>query len=353
MGQPLPPVPTRIVAAPMAGGPSTVDLAAAVGDAGGLGFLAAGYRTAEQVADDVTALRERSSAPFGVNVFAPLPERPEEAARVPDWAERWAPVAAGFGVGLGEPRHTDDFFDAKVDALVRLAPPVVSFAFGLPPADVVDRLHAAGTAVWVTVTSPPDAVAATAAGADALVCQGWEAGAHRGGLSDEEPALGLLPLLRLVRRETALPLVAAGGIADGPGVAAALAAGASLVALGTAFLRTPEAGTAPVHAAALAGDRPTVVTRAFTGRPARALVNRAVRELGDDGPAAYPEVHLLTAPVRAAARAAGDAEHLHLWAGQAHALAEELPAGELVRRLADDTRAALRDALAAATAAPA
>jgi nitronate monooxygenase len=347
MSLPLPAVPTRIVAAPMAGGPSSVALAAAVGDAGGLGFLAAGYRTADQVGADVAALRERSSAPFGVNVFAPLPVRPEEAARIPAYAERLAPMAAALGVTLGEPRHTDDDFAAKVDLLVGLAPAVVSFAFGLPPADAVDRLHAAGTAVWVTVTSPQDAARATAVGADALVCQGWEAGAHRGGLSDDEPALGLLPLLRLVRRETALPLVAAGGIADGAGVAAALAAGAALVALGTAFLRTPEAGTAPVHAAALAEDRPTVVTSAFTGRPARALVNEAVRVLGDDGPAAYPEVHLLTAPVRAAARAAGDAEHLHLWAGQAHALAEELPAGELVRRLAADARTALSAAAAA------
>lgn len=349
MPLPVPAVPTRIVAAPMAGGPSTVALAAAVGDAGGLGFLTGGYRTAEAVADDVVALRERSSAPFGVNVFVPLPERPEEAARIPAYAERLAPMAAALGVELGEPRHTDDHFAAKVDALERLAPDVVSFAFGLPPGDVVDRLHAAGSSVWITVTSPQDAVRAAAAGADALVCQGWEAGAHRGGLSDDEPMLGLLPLLRLVCRETSLPLVAAGGIADGAGVAAALAAGASLVALGTAFLRTPEAGTAPVHADALAAATPTVVTRAFTGRPARALVNEAVRVLGDDAPAAYPEVHLLTAPVRAAARAAGDAEHLHLWAGQAHELAEELPAGELVRRLAADARAALRaatDALA-------
>jgi nitronate monooxygenase len=347
MSLPLPPVPTRIVAAPMGGGPSTVALAAAVGDAGGMGFLAAGYRTAEQVAAEVEQLRARSRAPFGVNVFSPLPERPEEAARVAAYAGRVAPLASALGVELGEPRHTDDGFAAKVDVLARLAPAVVSFAFGLPPADAVRRLHDAGVAVWVTATSPQDAAAATAAGADALVCQGWEAGAHRGGLSDEEPQLGLLPLLRLARRASPLPLVAAGGIADGAGVAAALAAGASLVALGTAFLRTPEAGTAPVHAAALAQPRPTVVTRAFTGRPARALVNEAVRVLGDDAPAAYPEVHLLTAPVRAAARAAGDAERLHLWGGQAHELAEEVPAGELVRRLAGEARAALAEAAAA------
>ena len=344
--RPLPPVPTRVVAAPMAGGPSTVALAAAVADAGGLGFLAAGYKTVDQVAEEVTALRARTGAPFGVNLFAPVPERPEEAARLDAYAERVAARAARFGVAPGTPAHTDDGFAAKVDLLVRLRPDVASFTFGLPPGDAVDALHAAELAVWVTVTSPEDAAAATGAGADALVVQGWEAGGHRGGLSDEEPAhLGLLPLVALVRRVSPLPLVAAGGIADGAGVAAVLAAGAALAQLGTAFLRTPEAGTAPLHAAALAGDRPTTVTRAFTGRRARALVNEATRALADDVPAAYPEVHLLTAPLRAAARAAGDAEDVHLWAGQAHALADEVPAGELVRRLAADARAALSAAL--------
>ncbi|MCU1613441.1 MAG: 2-nitropropane dioxygenase [Frankiales bacterium] len=345
---PLPAIATPIVAAPMAGGPSTPGLVAAVGDAGGFGFLPAGYRSVEQVADDVDDLLGRSAAPFGVNVFAPLPERPEEAARVPEYAERVARRAALVDAPLGVPEHTDDDFAAKVQLLSRLRPAVVSFTFGIPHTEVMDRLHAAGIGIWLTVTSPEDALAATGAGADALVVQGWEAGAHRGGLSDEEPAqLGLLPLLALVRRVTPLPLVAAGGIADGAGVAAVLAAGASLASLGTAFLRTPEAGTAPVHAAALTEPRPTTVTRAFTGRRARALVNAATVALGDDAPAAYPEVHLLTAPLRAAARAAGDAENLHLWAGQAHTLAETVPAGELVRRLAADARTALAAATAA------
>ncbi|MGY1590630.1 nitronate monooxygenase [Geodermatophilus sp. SYSU D00708] len=342
MPLPLPPVPARIVAAPMAGGPSTPALVAAVGDAGGLGFLAAGYRTPEQVAAEVAEVRGRTGAPFGVNVFAPVPERPEESARVPAYAESIADRAARLGVSPGTPAHTDDGFAAKVDLLRELRPAVVSFAFGLPPAAAFDALHDAGLPVWVTVTSPEDAAAATAAGADGLVVQGWEAGGHRGGLSDEEPAqLGLLPLLTLVRRVSPLPLVAAGGIADGAGVAAVLAAGAALAQLGTAFLPTPEAGTAPVHAAALAEARPTAVTRAFTGRRARALVNDAVRDLGDTAPAAYPEVHLLTAPVRAAARAAGEVEELHLWAGQSAALAEAVPAGELVRRLAAEARDAL------------
>lgn len=343
---PLPPVPTRIVAAPMAGGPSTPALVAAVGEAGGLGFLAAGYRSPAQVAADVEDLRTRSGAPFGVNVFAPVPSRPEEEARVAAYAQRLAPMARELGAPLGEPRHSDDGFAEKVELLTRLRPAAVSCTFGIPPADAVGRLHAAGIPVWVTVTSPEDARAAAGAGADALVVQGWEAGGHRGGPSDDEPAqLGLLPLLALVRRETALPLVAAGGLADGAGIAAVLAAGAALAALGTALLRTPEAGTSAVHAAALTEPRPTTVTRAFTGRRARALVNAATTALGDEAPAAYPEVHLLTAPLRAAAKAAGDAEHLHLWAGQAHTRAEAAPAGDLVRRWAAEARAALAAAV--------
>ncbi|MGY1691618.1 nitronate monooxygenase [Geodermatophilus sp. SYSU D01105] len=346
MPLPLPPVPARIVCAPMAGGPSTPALATAVGEAGGLGFLAAGYRTPEQVAAEVAEVRARTGAPFGVNVFAPVPERPEEAARLPGYADRIAARAARLGATPGVPARSDDGFAAKVELLRELRPAVVSVAFGLPPADALDALHDAGLPVWVTVTSPEDAATATAAGADALVVQGWEAGGHRGGLSDEEPAqLGLLPLLALVRRVSPLPLVAAGGIADGAGVAAVLAGGASLAQLGTAFLPTPEAGTAAVHVTALAEGRPTTVTRAFTGRRARALVNDAVRELGDSAPAAYPEVHLLTAPVRAAARAAGVVEELHLWAGQSAALARAEPAGELVRRLAAEARAALDGAV--------
>jgi nitronate monooxygenase len=335
----------------MAGGPSTVALAAAAGEAGALGFLAGGYRTADQMAAEVTELRDRTSTPFGVNVFAAVTTRPEQAARVTSYAERIATRCARFGVTPGAARHTDDDLAAKVDRLVQLHPDVVSFAFGLPPAGAVERLHAAGSGVWITVTSPEDALAATEAGADALVVQGWEAGGHRGGLDDAEPGqLALLPLLQLVRRVSPLPMIAAGGLATGAAVGAVLAAGASLAQLGTAFLRATEAGTTPAHADALADDRepagrPTTVTRAFTGRRARALVNRATVELGDEAPAAYPEVHLLTAPLRAAARAAGDGEELNLWAGQAHELVRSMPAGALVRRLTADARAALASAV--------
>ena len=209
----------------------------------------------------------------------------------------------------------------------------VSFTFGLPPASAVSALHEAGSEVWVTVTSVSDALAAADRGADVLVVQGLEAGGHRGGLTDDladqHPLTDLVPL---VRSATSLPLVATGGIMTGDDAAAALTWGASGVALGTAFLTCPEAGTTPVHRAALRSGRPTALTRAFTGRTARGIENRFMGEYAD-APQAYPEVHFLTAPIRAAARAAGDGELLNLWAGTAYGLARQEPAADVVRRV--------------------
>jgi nitronate monooxygenase len=324
----------------MAGGPSTPALVAAVSGAGGLGMLAAGYRTPAAVVAEIAAVRAATTAPFGVNVFLPGPE-PDPAA-VAAYARRLAPEADRRGVALGAPVGGDDDWAAKVDLLVAERVPVVSFAFGLPPAAAVEALQAAGVAVLVTVTTPGEAAAAAGTGADALVVQGAEAGAHRGGPTDpDREELGLLPLLRLVVRVTPLPLVAAGGIADGAAVAAVLAAGAALAQLGTAFLRCPEAGTAALHRAALAAPGDTALTRTFTGRRARALVTPFVTAHSAAAPAAYPQVHQLTGPLRAAARAAGDPDGVNLWAGQAHELALDVPAGELVARLGADARAAL------------
>ena len=199
----------------------------------------------------------------------------------------------------------------------------------------------------MTVTTPGEAAAAARAGADALVVQGVEAGGHRGGFDDRAPGdLTLLVLLQLVAAEVDLPLVASGGIATGRGLAAVLAAGAAAGQLGTALLLAPEAATSAPHRAALADPAtPTALTRAFTGRLARGLANRFLRE-HEDAPSAYPDVHHLTAPVRAAARAAGDPGAINLWAGQAHGLAREEPAGALARRLAAEAREALAAAAA-------
>jgi nitronate monooxygenase len=330
-----------IVQAPMGGGPSTPALAAAVGEAGGLGFLAAGYRTADAVRADIEALRSLTARPFGVNVFAPPADVPDPAA-----VERFAATLGGeaerYGTPVGEPRHDDDGWADKLALLAELRVPVASFAFGCPPADVVDALHDADAAVWVTVTTPAEARTAAAAGADALVVQGVEAGGHRGGFDDAAPGeIGLLALLQLVSAAVDVPLVATGGIATGRAVAAVLALGAAAAQLGTAFMLCPEAATAPAHREAIAGEGDTALTRAFTGRSARGVVNRWMTEHGADAPSGYPDVHHLTAKIRTAARSAGDPDGFHLWAGQAHPLVEAVPAGELVRRLAAEARAAL------------
>jgi nitronate monooxygenase len=205
-------------------------------------------------------------------------------------------------------------------------------------------MHDAGSEVWVTVTTAAEAAMAAVVGADALVVQGGEAGGHRGGFTDTDDAVALLPLLQLVTAVTDLPLVAAGGIATGAAVASVLAAGARAAAVGTAFLRCPEAGTSAVQRTALQTAEPTALTRAFTGRTARGIRNRFLTAHAADAPSAYPEVHYLTAPMRQAARAAGDPSLVNLWAGQAYPLGEEVPAAELVRRLHDDARKALRAA---------
>jgi nitronate monooxygenase len=336
-----------IVQAPMAGGPSTPALAGAVSGVGGLGFLAAGYKTVDAVRDDVAKLRVLlpDRTPFGVNVFAP-PGHGTGSAQVAAYADTLAAEAARNDVELGTPRWDDDFYVDKLDLVVAERVPVVSFTFGCPASADVERLHGADAEVWVTVTTPREARAARAVGADALIVQGVEAGGHRGGFDDEAPGdLGLLALLQLVRAALGdeTPLVATGGVATGRAVAAVLAVGAAAASLGTAFMLCPEAAATPAHRDAIErGADPTALTRAFTGRAARGIVNRFLREHSADAPSAYPEIHHLTAPVRAAARQRGDADGFHLWAGQAYQLTEAVPAAELVAQLAEQARAALR-----------
>jgi nitronate monooxygenase len=333
-----------IVQAPLGGGPSTPALAAAVSEAGGLGFLAAGYRTSDAVRSEIHELRRLTSRPYGLNLFVPGPPSRDRGG-LARYAEGLAGEADRYGVELGEPRYDDDGWKGKLALAREQRVPVVSFTFGCPDASVLGSLREAGCETWVTVTSATEAAAAASAGADALVVQGVEAGGHRGSHEPGSAAdAGLLALLQLVRDVTDLPLVATGGIVTGRGVAAVLAAGAAAAQLGTAFMLTPEAATSPAHREALRGDAATSVTRAFTGRSARGIENRFMREHEGDAPLAYPEVHNLTAPVRAAARSQGDADGLNLWAGQAYPLAAELPAAELVRALAGEAREALESA---------
>ncbi len=334
-----------IVQAPLAGGVSTPRLAAAAGEAGALGCLAAGYESPDVVRDDIRELRTLSTRPFAVNIFAP-PARVSDPEAVERYAASLQPEADHAAVELGELRHDDDHFETKVALAIDERVEIVSFTFGCPTADVAASLHDAGAEVWVTVTNPDEATQARDQGADALVVQGFEAGGHRGYFADGPDALelGLLAALRLIARRVDLPLVAAGGIADGAAVAAVLCAGAQAAQVGSALMLTPEAGTSEPHRQALRLERATALTRAFSGRNARGIVNRFLSEHSAEAPIAYPDIHHLTTPVRAAARQAGDAEAVNLWAGQAYSLAEEAPAAEVIRRLGTETRAALRDA---------
>ncbi len=333
-----------VVLAPLAGGPSTPELAAAVSGAGGLGFLALGYLSGARAREQTAAVRRLvGDRPFGVNLFVPG-SGPSDPAAVDAYRRRLRDWSDG---ALGEPRQSDDDWEEKLAGLVADPVPVVSFTFGCPPAAVIGQVKTVGSEAWVSVTSLAEAEVAATAGADALVVQGAEAGGHRASFVDRAdlPVDGLLTLLQLIGAALDIPLVAAGGIATGRALAAALCAGAAAAQAGSAFMLCPEAGTSPAHRRALSSAEPTSLTRAFTGRLARGIRNEFMDAHDEAAPIAYPEVHYLTAPLRQAARARGETGLINLWAGEAHQLAEARPAAEVVGRLAADGREALAAAV--------
>ena len=330
-----------VVVAPMGGGPSTAELVIAAAGAGAVGFLAAGYKTPGAMAAEISAVRAATPEPFGVNVFVPgAPSADAEA--IAGYLGSLAADAKAVGAAVGAAVWDDDGFDEKMSALLADPPPLVSFTFGCPPAGLIAALADAGCNVAVTVTDSGEAAIAAASGADALCVQGCEAGAHRGTFGNggaAGPEHGVLSLIGEVAAVTALPQIAAGGIMDSRQVEAVLAAGAVAAQCGTAFLRCPESGAHPLHKAALADPRypATAMTRAFSGRWARGLVNRFVLDHGD-APAAYPEINNATRPLRAAAAGRGDTERMSLWAGQGYRSASDRPAGEIIERLCAGTR---------------
>lgn len=326
-----------IVAAPMAGGPTTVELASAVSEAGGFAFLAGGYKTPTALAEEMARLRAHGR-PFGVNLFTPGLLDVDTAAFAA-YVEELEPEAEAHGVSLDPvPVVDDDHWEAKLKLLHADPVAVVSFTFGLPDSEVVASLQTAGTRVLATITTAEEAQAAHEVGVDGLIVQGAAAGGHSATMDPtrDPEAIPTSEAVRRVRRQVDLPVVAAGGV-DGPAaVDELLSAGAEAVATGTLLLRTDEAGTSATHRAALDDPRfdRTTLTRAFTGRPARALINGFV-ERHREAPTAYPAVHHLTRELRKAAGAAGDTDRLHLWAGTGHRQAPTGPAAEVVRWLAD------------------
>lgn len=330
-----------LVAAPMAGEPTTIALARAVAAAGAFPFLVGGYKDPAALAAQITELRAAlaadGSAPgFGVKLFVPQAP-PPDASAIAAYAERLRTDALGVRLDPA-PIHDDDAWRAKLDLLLRDPVPVVSLTFGLPDGADIAALRQVGTRVLATVTSADEALAARDAGVDGLVVQGWGAGGHSA-IHDFAHDPVVMPTGRLVaavREAVDLPLIAAGGV-DGPAaVRELLDAGAQAAAIGTLLLRTHEAGTSPTDRAALADPSltETVLTRAFTGRPARALRTSFIDRHGAAAPTAYPAIHHLTRELRAAAGAAGDAQRLHLWAGTGWRAAREEPAARVIERLA-------------------
>ncbi len=328
-----------IVQAPMAGGVTTPELVAAVGEAGALGSIGAAYYSAAEIAAAAEAVRRLTTRPFALNLFLPVPA----VAPDPATLARVEPILRSFRAELGlpvepPPPRWPDPFDVQFEAVLRARPPVFSFTLGILDRERLRALHAAGTFVIGTATTADEATALEEAGVDAICAQGAEAGGHRGSFlaPPAESLVGLVALVPQVVRRARVPVLAAGGIMDGAGIAAALALGAQAAQIGTAFLTSPEAGTYAGHRAALMSPdaRHTVLTCAFSGRHARVIRNRFTDAFAGEDVPPFPLFLGMTGDIRAAAFKQGRRDIMPLWAGQGAPLSRPLPAAELVATLA-------------------
>jgi nitronate monooxygenase len=327
-----------IIQAPMAGGPNTAALVCEVSRAGGLGSIAAAYLSAQEIDEQLAEVRAKLDAPFAINLFAPVhvePATPEVAAD----ANR---ILNAFRTELGlpldvRPAPVADRFDAQLEAVLRGRPRVFSFTFGCLAREAIRALHDRSIVVVGTATTVEEAMVLEEAGVDAVCAQGAEAGGHRGTFLGrfEDALIGTMTLVSQVVRAVRVPVVAAGGIMDGRGIAAAMSLGASAAQLGTAFLDCPEAGTPPAHRQALVSDaaRRTVITRAFSGRAARGIRNRVTDAFEGRAVPPFPEHQERTRELRATAARLGRSDLMQLWAGQGAPLVRHLPAAELVGAL--------------------
>ena len=337
-----------IVLAPLAGGPSTPELVAAVSNAGGLGSLGAAYMTPSAIRDAIATIRRLTNRPFAINLFVPEPV-PPDASRLEQVQSRLSAYRAELG--LPTPRLPDPLvipFEDQVAAVVEARVPMCSFTFGVPPAEAVRALRQAGSLVVGTATHVEEARVLERGGVDAIVAQGGEAGGHRGTFLGraEDALIGTMALVPQVVDAVRVPVIAAGGIMDGRGIVAALVLGACAAQLGTAFLCCDETGTDEAYRRSLveSHDNSSTITRAFSGRAARGLRNRFVDEWETFEPAPFPLQNVLTADIRAAARRAGRPELVNLWAGQGSPKVRRMPAAELMRALVDEMAAARRNA---------
>ena len=339
-----------IIQAPLAGGGDTPALVAAVCNAGAIGFIGAAYLTPEQIADAGREVRTRTDRPFGINLFAPQPEPkwPKDARPA---LERVAPHFAALGLPPPSlPATTGSPFAEQLAAALETGVSAFSFALGMFPADAIAEVKRRGMVLLGSATTVDEAVALEQAGVDAVVVQGAEAGGHRSTFAGdfESGMIGIMSLVPQAVDAVKVPVVASGGIMDGRGIAAALALGAGAVQMGTAFLTCDESGIPEAYKRALleAREKDTRLTRAFSGRPARGIVNRFMTEVERPGAPdvilPFPLQNALTRPLRAVAAKQGRAEYLSLWAGQGVRMARRQGAAALVARLAQETEAAMR-----------
>ncbi|MBA3461370.1 MAG: nitronate monooxygenase [Deltaproteobacteria bacterium] len=324
-----------IIQAPMAGGPDTAALAAAVTNAGGMGSLGCAYLAPEQIEAAAAAVRAHTQGPFALNLFvrADAPDDPVAEARV---ASVLARFRGELGLAAPGPSTSTPRFEEQLEAVLRCAPRVFSFTFGVPAPEQIAAVRAHGIAIVGTATTVEEARALADAGVDAICAQGAEAGGHRGTFlgAFEDGLVGTIALVPQIVRATRLPVIAAGGIMTGQGIRAALSLGATAVQLGTAFLCCPEAGTSAPHRGALATATATTITRAFSGRPARGIRNRMTDAFAATEPAPFPQQQRLTAELRREATRQGRTDLMQLWAGQGAPHVRTLPASELVAVLA-------------------
>jgi len=333
----------QIIQAPMAGVQGSA-LAIAVSNAGGLGSLPCAMLTLDAMRKELEAIRAGTDRPYNVNFFCHAPPGPD-AGRDAAWRAALAPYYRELRIDPGAvpagPARAP-FSSEAAEVLEEFRPAVVSFHFGLPPAGLLERAKSWGAKVLSSATTVEEACWLEARGADAIIAQGTEAGGHRGMFLSEDltTQVGLFALLPQIARKVKIPVIAAGGIADAKGVAAAMTLGAAAVQVGTAYLLCPEATTSAVHRAALKSEaaRHTALTNLFSGRPARGIVNRVMRELGPISAAvpAFPLAASAMAPLRARAESSGSPDFSPLWCGQNVSGCKEIPAAELTRELAAD-----------------
>ena len=338
-----------IIQAPMAGA-NGADMVIAASEAGGLGSLPCAMLRPESIRDEIGVIRQQTKKPFNINFFCHVPAR-SDPGRDAAWKQLLAPYYDEFGVDPAAPIpafNREPFDEHMCEIVEDLKPDVVSFHFGLPEAALLDRVKAAGCCVISSATTVEEAVWLEDHGCDAVIAQGVEAGGHRGMFLTDNIATqaGTMALTPQVVDAVKVPVIAAGGIADGRGITAALALGAAAVQIGTAYLLTPEAQVSDLHRAALnsARDDRTALTNLFSGRPARSLTNRIMDECGpmSDKPPAFPTAGGALVPLKTKAETGGSADFSSLWSGQAANLAREMGAFELTQVLADEATRRLK-----------